>query len=96
MQQEKHFKDTTEARKHGIGIIHQELNLFPNLPVYQNIFMAREKKNGVKMDNKYHRERAQRVLEKLEHPIPVHTLVGDLRVGQQQMIEIARNLVEGY
>lgn len=92
--EEVHFKDTTEARKHGIGIIHQELNLFPNLPVYQNIFMAREKKNGVKMDNKYHRERAQKVLEKLEHPIPVDTLVGDLRVGQQQMIEIARNLVE--
>lgn len=92
--EEVHFKDTTEARKHGIGIIHQELNLFPNLPVYQNIFMAREKKNGVKMDNKYHREQAKKVLEKLEHPIPVDTLVGDLRVGQQQMIEIARNLVE--
>ena len=33
------FKDTTEARKHGIGIIHQELSLFPNLNVYQNIFV---------------------------------------------------------
>lgn len=92
--EEVYFKDTTEARKSGIGIIHQELNLFPNLPVYQNIFMAREKKNGLKMDNKYHRDQAKKVLEKLEHPIPVDTLVGDLRVGQQQMIEIARNLVE--
>lgn len=92
--EEVHFRNTTEARKHGIGIIHQELNLFPNLPVYQNIFMAREKKTGLKMDNKYHREMSQKVLEKLEHPIPVDTLVGDLRVGQQQMIEIARNLVE--
>lgn len=92
--EEVHFRNTTEARKHGIGIIHQELNLFPNLPVYQNIFMAREKKTGLKMDNKYHKEMSQKVLEKLEHPIPVDTLVGDLRVGQQQMIEIARNLVE--
>ena len=88
------FKDTTEARKHGIGIIHQELNLFPNLPVYQNIFMAKEKKQGLKLDNKYHREKAEEVLRKLEHPIPVDTLVGELRVGQQQMIEIARNLVD--
>lgn len=91
---EVYFKDTTEARKHGIGIIHQELNLFPNLPVYQNIFMAKEKKQGVKLDNKYHREKAEEVLRRLEHPIPVDTLVGDLRVGQQQMIEIARNLVD--
>lgn len=93
-EEEVSFKDTTEARKHGIGIIHQELNLFTNLPVYQNIFMAREKKKGLSMDNKFHREQAEKVLQRLEHPIPVDTLVGDLRVGQQQMIEIARNLVE--
>lgn len=92
--EEVYFKNTTDARKHGIGIIHQELNLFPNLPVYQNIFMAREKKNGIKMDNAYHRQKSEEVLKKLEHPIPVDTLVGDLRVGQQQMIEIARNLVD--
>lgn len=92
--EEVYFKDTTEARKHGIGIIHQELNLFPNLPVYQNIFMAKEKKSGLRLDNKYHREKAEEVLKRLEHPIPVDTLVGDLRVGQQQMIEIARNLVD--
>ncbi len=93
-ENEVSFKNTTEARKHGIGIIHQELNLFPNLPVYQNIFMAREKRKGLNLDNKYHREQAEKVLARLEHPIPVDTLVGDLRVGQQQMIEIARNLVE--
>ena len=44
--QEVAFKDTTDARKHGIGIIHQELSLFPNLNVYQNIFMAREQTVG--------------------------------------------------
>ncbi len=92
--EEVHFKDTIEARAHGIGIIHQELNLFPNLPVYQNIFMARERKKGFAMDNAFHREQAEKVLKRLEHEIPVDTLVGDLRVGQQQIIEIARNLVE--
>ncbi|MCI9531968.1 MAG: sugar ABC transporter ATP-binding protein [Lachnospiraceae bacterium] len=93
-EEEVHFRNTTDARKHGIGIIHQELNLFPNLPVYQNVFMAREKKKGIGMDNQYHREKTMEVLKKLEHEIPVDTLVGDLRVGQQQMIEIAKNLVE--
>lgn len=89
------FKDTTEARAHGIGIIHQELSLFPNLNVYQNIFMANEKTKGkFGLDNKTHIQLTNKILEKLEHPINANTLVGDLRVGQQQMIEIARNLIQ--
>ncbi|HEX3039346.1 MAG TPA: sugar ABC transporter ATP-binding protein [Caproiciproducens sp.] len=93
--QEVSFRDTTEARKHGIGIIHQELSLFPNLNIYQNIFMAREKTKGhFTLDNKQHAELTERILAKLEHPIPPETLVGDLRVGQQQIIEIARNLIQ--
>lgn len=89
------FKDTTEARKNGIGIIHQELSLFPNLNVYQNIYMNREKTKGhIALDNKAHMEGAKKVLERLEHPLDLNTTVGELRVGQQQMIEIARNLVE--
>lgn len=92
--QEVYFKDTTEARKHGIGIIHQELSLFPNLNVYQNIFMAREMTKGkIVLDDKKHMEAAKQVLERLEHPLDLSTNVGELRVGQQQMIEIARNLV---
>lgn len=93
--QEICFKDTADAKRHGIGIIHQELSLFPNLKVYQNIFMNDERtKCGVVLDNKRHREDARRILEKLEYPIDVDLQVSDLRVGQQQMIEIARNLVE--
>lgn len=88
------FHDTTEARRHGIGIIHQELSLFPNLNVYQNIFMAREKTKGFQLDNKKHAELTEQILKKLEHPISPETLVGDLRVGQQQIIEIARNLLQ--
>ncbi|MDO4273031.1 MAG: sugar ABC transporter ATP-binding protein [Eubacteriales bacterium] len=88
------FRNTTDARKHGIGIIHQELSLFPNLNVYQNIFMAREKTKGkIKLDNKTHIEATEKILKRLEHEIDPQALVGELRVGQQQMIEIARNLV---
>jgi erythritol transport system ATP-binding protein len=89
------LKNTTEARKYGIGIIHQELSLFPNLNVYQNIYMNKEKTKGrIALDNKSHMEGAKKVLERLEHPLDLNTGVGELRVGQQQMIEIARNLVE--
>ena len=88
------FKNTTDARERGIGIIHQELSLFPNLTVYQNIFMGREQVTGIKLDNKKHVQETKRVLEKLEHVMDPHALVGDLRVGQQQMIEIARNFLQ--
>jgi len=93
--EEVSFRDVSEARAHGIGIIHQELSLFPNLNVYQNIFMAREcTKNKVGLDNAEHIRRTNAIMEKLEHPIDPNTIVGDLRVGQQQMIEIARNLIQ--
>ena len=88
------FKDTSAARARGIGIIHQELSLFPNLTVYQNIYMCHEKRKGLFLDDKKHIEGAKAILKRLEHEIPPDTLVGDLRVGQQQMVEIARNLVE--
>lgn len=89
------FNNVSDAREHGIGIIHQELNLFPNLTVYQNIFMAKERTKGaIGLDNEYHKAEAKKIMEKLEHPLDPMTTVGDLRVGQQQMIEIARNLVQ--
>ena len=78
--QEVYFKNTTEARKHGIGIIHQELSLFPNLNVYQNIYMNKEKTKGkMVLDDKKHMEGAKKVLERLEHPLDLHTKVGELR-----------------
>lgn len=92
--QEVTFKDTSAARAKGIGIIHQELSLFPNLTIAQNIYMNHEKTKGPFVDNAAHIEGTKRVLERLQHQMPPNTQVGDLRVGQQQMVEIARNLVE--
>ena len=92
--QEVTFKNTSAARAKGIGIIHQELSLFPNLTIAQNIYMNHEKTKGPFVDNAAHIEGTKRVLERLQHRMAPNTQVGDLRVGQQQMVEIARNLVE--
>ena len=91
--QEVSFKNTIEAQAKGVGIIHQELSLFPNLTVAQNIYMNHEKVNGIFVDNAYHTQGAKKVLQRLQHEMDTDTLVGDLRVGQQQMVEIARNLI---
>jgi erythritol transport system ATP-binding protein len=82
-----------DATKHGIGMIHQELNLFPNMNVAENIFIAREiKTGGVHIDHGTQVEQAQQIIDRLEAGIDAGTQVADLRIGQQQMVEIAKAL----
>ena len=84
-----------DASRHGIGIIYQEMNLFPNLSVTENIFMAREITNrGVTIDNKAQEERTRELLTRLEQPIDPDALVSNLRIGQQQIVEIAKALAQ--
>lgn len=89
------MKSPVDATKHGIGIIHQELNLFPNMRVVDNIFAGREMLNQIGGVN-YQKEEdiARQLLDRLEEAIDPKTLVGDLRVGQQQVVEIAKALAE--
>ena len=72
--EEVSFRDTIDARAKGIGIIHQELSLFQNLTVYQNIYMCHEKKKGLFLDDRQHIEGAKKVLKRLEHEIPPDVL----------------------
>ncbi|VBB09684.1 abc transporter [Lucifera butyrica] len=89
------IRDTREADAMGIGIIHQELNLFPNLTVAQNIFMGREyTRGGILIEHKKHLEKTRNLLARLEHPIDPNILVSDLRVGQQQIVEIAKTMAQ--
>lgn len=82
-----------DATNHGIGMIHQELNLFPNMNVAENIFVAREiTSSGVHINHKSQLQQAQRLLDRLEADIDASSQVADLRIGQQQMVEIAKAL----
>ena len=84
-----------DAARRGIGIIHQELSLFPNLSIADNIFMAREQtRGGVMVDRARQRDVTHQLLARLDEPLDSDTTVGDLRVGQQQIVEIARALAE--
>ncbi len=86
-------KSPREAEALGIGIIYQELNLFPNMNISENVFMAHEMAVGGAVIN--HREQEKRtikLLARLEQPINPKTLVGNLRIGQQQIVEIAKSL----
>jgi len=88
------INSTKDAQALGIGIIYQELNLFPDMNIAQNIFMAKEYKKGITLDDKYHHEKAAEIMNKLEHPVDTRTLVNNLKVGQQQIVEIAKTMVQ--
>lgn len=87
------FRNTGEAGRMGISMIHQELNMIPQLSIAENIYLGREPLNklGLIDYGKMHRDAAA-ILEKLKFTEDTHKLVGDLRVGQQQMVEIAKAL----
>ncbi|MFM7319464.1 MAG: ATP-binding cassette domain-containing protein [bacterium] len=85
------FSNTNEAERAGIRIIHQELNLVPDLSVASNIFLGEELTGRFGLlDNRSMNVRAGEVLEKLGASIDPRRRVRDLRIGDQQMVEIAK------
>lgn len=86
------FKGVKESEKAGIAIIHQELGLIESLNVCENIFLGDEIcENGIiNWDEEY--RRTAKVLESLNLKINPKTRVGNLGIGQQQLIEIAKAL----
>ncbi|WP_226670769.1 sugar ABC transporter ATP-binding protein [Metabacillus litoralis] len=88
------WKDPIDARIKGISVIHQELNLSPNLTISENILMGTKfPRNGLGMIqwDKVH-ELAQKVLDSMGSNLNPRQLVSTLSVAQQQMVEIARAL----
>jgi erythritol transport system ATP-binding protein len=86
------FSSTTDARNRGISIIHQELSLAPNLNVRDNIFMGREINSASGVDFAEEERQARALMKELELDIDPLTPVEELRLGQQQIVEIARAL----
>ena len=83
---------TSRAKKLGIAIIHQELNMCAHLSVAENIFLGREKTKSGILSNVQMNAEAAEVLKRLKIEIAPNTLVGDLPVSKQQMVEIAKAL----
>jgi erythritol transport system ATP-binding protein len=85
--------NTTEASVRGIAIVHQELSLCPNLSIRDNIYMGREKRRfGFFVDYDSEASDTKALLARLEEQLDPNTLVAELRLGQQQVVEIARAL----
>lgn len=90
---EVRFSNPRQAQEQGISIIHQELNLIPHLSITENIFLGREITNWAGLDKKAMRVKTQSLLKRLKMNVNPDTLMIDLKVGQQQVVEIAKALL---
>jgi ribose transport system ATP-binding protein len=88
------FSGIRDAQACGIAIIHQELNLILHLSIRENVFLGREIVNpwGF-LDKKSMRIKTASLLKKLKLEVDPDTLVADLKVGQQQVVEISKALL---
>jgi ribose transport system ATP-binding protein len=89
-----HFQNTKQAQAAGIAIIHQELNLIPYLSITENVFLGREIITAWGMlDKKQMRKQTQALLDRLKLAVDPDTKISSLKVGQQQVVEIAKALL---
>ena len=81
-----------QAQAAGVAIIHQELNMCRHLTVAENMFLGREKVRGMVLNQREMEAEAAEVLGRLKIDISPRTVVGDLPISKQQMVEIAKAL----
>ena len=86
------FSGISDSEKVGIAIIHQELALVPDMTVYENILLGHEIRKGITIDWNETVRRASEMLKKVGLDLNPATLVKDLGVGKQQLVEIAKAL----
>ena len=87
------FASPREAADRGISLVHQELQLIPHLSVAENMFLGRELLSPLGLVNSQDQNRRCReVLASLDESIDPRSEVHDLRVGQQQAVEIGKAL----
>lgn len=88
------FRNNKDAEEHGIAFIHQELNIWPNLSVLENLFLMNQPKTRFgTIDFKKMHEMAEAKCKEIGIDLPLDEVAGDCSVGQQQMTEITRSLM---
>ncbi|HEX4588817.1 MAG TPA: sugar ABC transporter ATP-binding protein [Gemmataceae bacterium] len=91
------FAGVRDALNHGIVLIHQELNLADNLSVAANLFLGRERLRGGPLgwlDRSAMTREATALITRVGLTVPPDRPVGELPIGQQQLVEIARALAQ--
>jgi ABC-type sugar transport system ATPase subunit len=82
------------ARRRGIGIVYQELSLFPQRSVLANLFVNREPLRHGLVSTEAMRERSRNLVERLGLDVDLDAPLARLSIGEQQLVELARVLLE--
>ena len=88
--EEVNFANIADSQAAGISVVHQELNMMNHLTVAQNMFIGREPKKGVMIDDSRMIREAKALFDKIGVKIDPTVKLGELTVGKQQMVEIAK------
>lgn len=92
---EMKFHSIKDAENSGIAVIHQELTLFEELNITENIFMNHQRTKGISINWDYMNKETAKWLEKLKlNYVKPTVVVKNLGVGKQQLIEIAKALMK--
>lgn len=89
---EVEYKNPAQSEEAGIAIVHQELNMMNDLTVAQNLFIGRETRKGIFIDDQQMIQEARDIFKLLNIDIDPTVKIGSLTVGKQQMVEIAKAL----
>lgn len=90
--EKREFKSISDSESLGIIIIHQELALVPLLSIAENIYLGNEQAAGGIIDWPRTYSQTEKLLAKVGLTEPAGTLVGNIGVGKQQLVEIAKAL----
>jgi len=83
------------ARAHGIGIVYQELTIFPHRSVLANLFVSREPSRRGLVSKRRMRAEARGALAQIGLEVDLDALAGELPIADRQLVEVARVLLEG-
>ncbi len=88
--EEVNFNNIADSQAAGISVVHQELNMMNHLTVAQNMFIGREPKKGIMIDDNRMICEAKVMFDRIGVNIDPTVKLGELTVGKQQMVEIAK------
>jgi ribose transport system ATP-binding protein len=91
---EVHFKNTSDSKENGIGIIYQEFSLVPDLSVAENVFLNKLGSSGMWLRKRKMNREASAIIRNIGFDINPSLQVGRLSIAQQQIVEIAKALSE--
>ncbi len=87
------FKNIKDSESKGISIVNQELNIFPEMTVLENLFMCKEITEKALISKKKQELKAKEIFKRLGLNLDLNERAGNLSVGMQQMIEISKSLL---